>query len=312
MNRPLRFGVQAWTASEAADWSALAQRAEGLGFDSFLIGDHFWEQLAPAPALVAAAMSTTRIRVGTMMLANDFRHPLVLAKDLATVDLLSGGRLEVGIGAGWMTSDYECSGIPMDPASVRIARLEESLGLLDELWSGREVSHQGAHYTLQGATCTPLPLQRPRPPFHVGGGGPRMLEAAARHADIVGISPSLRSGVFGPKSGRDASMAASIERVDLVRRVAAERFSTIELSMMVYVVSDTDDLDRIGRSLTHFGVDPGERHSSPHVWLGSPRDVAARLFRLRETLGVTYWVVQAELMDRAAPVIEIARQREPG
>ncbi|HUG16313.1 MAG TPA: TIGR03621 family F420-dependent LLM class oxidoreductase, partial [Thermomicrobiales bacterium] len=198
---PFRFGVINEETLPAADWIAHVRRVEALGYDTFLIRDHFvpdffGEQLAPLPALMAAAMATTTLRVGTMVLDNDFRHPALLAKEVATIDALSGGRFELGIGAGWLRSEYEQAGISYDRAGVRIDRLEESLAILKGLLRDGASTFSGAHYRTNGLTCYPAAVQRPHPPILIGGGKPRVLRLAGREADIAGIlTTSVGSGV---------------------------------------------------------------------------------------------------------------------
>ena len=300
--RPFRFGVLAWKAEGRAGWQSLARRVEELGYATLLMGDHMWDQFAPVPALLSAADATSRLRVGSLVFGNDYRHPVVLAKELATLDVLSDGRLEAGIGAGWLTADYTSAGLPLDAPGVRIARLADSVALLKELWSGEPVSFAGSHYQVRDLVGTPRPVQQPHPPLFMGGGGRKMLGLAAQHADIVGINPSLRSGVFGQ---RDASMDATAARVEVVRAAAGSRLAEIELSMMCYVAAPADDPVALEPKLRRFGVDMADRLSSPHIWLGGPDEVAERLVSIRAELGVSYWVVQQELFEKTAPVVQL-------
>src|SRR3989441_6566728 len=161
-------------ARSAAHWSEVARRAEALGYDPLLMPDHITDQLAPMPALAAAAAATSTLRIGSFVFANDYRNPVLLAKEAATLDLLSGGRLEFGIGAGWKTRDYEQLGIPYDPPQTRVDRMEEAVGLIKRLWTEEHVTHEGAHYHIRDATALPRPVQRPHPPVMIGGGGPRV------------------------------------------------------------------------------------------------------------------------------------------
>jgi probable F420-dependent oxidoreductase len=193
-DRRFRFGIQLSHAAGPADWAELARKAEDLGYSSLQLPDHFGAQFSPAPALAAAAGATRDLRLGTLVLDNDYRHPVVTAKDMATVDLLSDGRVELGIGAGWMASDYDQSGIGMDPAGVRVDRLAEAVTVLKGLFGPGPFSFEGEHYTIRDLDGQPKPAQDPHPPFVLGGGAPRMLRLAGREADIVGINPALRSG----------------------------------------------------------------------------------------------------------------------
>ena len=178
-------------AASAEAWVASARRAEELGYDILLMPDHLGSQLSPIAALTAAAVATTRLRVGSYVFANDYRHPLVLAREVATLDMLSGGRFELGLGAGWNTTDYRKLGLPYDPPPRSIDRLTEAVPLIKRLLAGETVDHEGAHYRLSGAHVGPAPVQRPRPPLLIGGGGPRMLRLAAREADIVALQPQF-------------------------------------------------------------------------------------------------------------------------
>src|SRR5688500_8697486 len=187
--RPFRFGVQLSSAPSGAEWATLARRAEDLGYSSLFLPDHFGAQLAPVPAMQAAADATTSLKVGCLVFDNDYKHPVVLAKEVATIDVLSGGRVELGIGAGWMNSDYEQSGIQHDRAGVRIDRMEEGIAVMKGLFGEGPCSYEGAHYRVTAMDGLPKPVQRPHPPLLIGGGGKRVLSIAGREADIVGINP---------------------------------------------------------------------------------------------------------------------------
>jgi probable F420-dependent oxidoreductase len=289
-SRPFRFGALVWGAEDRADWCSLARRIEALGYSTLLIGDHMWEQLAPVPAMMAAADATERLRVGALVLANDYHHPVVLAKELATLDVLSDGRLDAGLGAGWFAADYSSAGIPMDSPGTRIDRLEEAVQVMKGLWSGEPFEFSGRHYEVKGLTGSPIPGQRPHPPLFLGGGGPRMLALAARHADFIGMIPALSSGVFG--------------RLRVVREHAGPRLADIELSMTCYVIAAEDDPVALAPQLRRFGIEPDQRHESPQVWLGSPDDVIAQLIETRAALGISYWIVQQDDIEVAAPIVE--------
>jgi probable F420-dependent oxidoreductase len=221
-DRPFRFTVQASSPPDgtAASWTALARRCEDLGYDVLTVADHFDDQLAPMPAVMAAAAATTTLRVGTMVLSNDYRHPVVLAKEAATIDVLSGGRLELGLGAGWMRTDYEQAGIPFAAATERIDRLAEAVAIVKQLLHGDTCDVDGAHYSVHGLRGTPPPIQRPHPPILIGGGGRRLLTLAAREADIVGLSTVMASGTIDAAtvSDRHSRSHRSARRVGARRR----------------------------------------------------------------------------------------------
>ena len=179
-DRRFRFGVQAHRAPDGPAWTELARRAEGLGYSTLLVMDHFGDQLGPVPAMTAAATATAELRVGSLVFDNDYRHPVTLAKDIATVDLLSAGRVEFGVGAGWMRSDYEEAGILLEPAEVRIDRLEEAIAVVKGLWAPGPFSHEGRHYTITNLDGTPKPVQQPHPPVLLGGGEPHARDRRTR------------------------------------------------------------------------------------------------------------------------------------
>jgi len=244
--KPFRFGVIAEQMSTRKTWIAKAQHVEELGYSTLLIRDHFvpdffGNQFAPIAAMMSAADVTTTLCIGTMVIDNDFRHPVMLAKEAATIDLLSGGRLEFGIGAGWLASEYEQSGIPYNPAGVRISRMIESIAILKGLWSGEPVTFQGDHYQTENLTSFPRPAQQPHPPILIGGGSKRILTYAGREADIVSVlTTAVGSGVVVDEPlNRTTEKVA--ERIGWIRDGAGDRFDQIELSMIPAVIV-TDDL----------------------------------------------------------------------
>ncbi len=199
-----RFGVQASTGRSGDEWVEQARRIEGLGYSTLFMPDHFVDtDLAPMVALSFAAAATTTLRIGMLVLGNDHKHPAVAAKEAATLDVLSGGRLEFGLGAGWMTADYRALGLPYDSHGTRIARLAEALTVVKGVWGAGPFDFAGEHYTIAGYDGLPQPRQQPRPPILVGGGGPKVLRLAGREADIVGINPNLRAGAIGVDAALD-------------------------------------------------------------------------------------------------------------
>jgi probable F420-dependent oxidoreductase len=303
--RPFRFGVQLSSAGSAADWAGLAREAESLGYSTLFIPDHFGDQLAPAPALAAAAAATTELRVGSLVLDNDYRHPVITAMDMATVDLLSGGRLELGIGAGWMASDYEQSGITMDDAATRVDRLAEGLTVLKGLFAPGPFSFQGKHYRIAELDGQPRPVQQPHPPFIVGGGGPRVLALAAREADIVGVNPAIRSGRVDRAASHDGAAAVTDRKLGWVREAAGERYADLELQMLLFACVITDDrAGTIEAMAPLFGLSPEDVDDYPHAWVGSVDQIADDLVARRERWDVSYLVVQGpDAMRAAAPVV---------
>jgi probable F420-dependent oxidoreductase len=291
-------------APDAKSWAEAARRIEGLGFSTLFLPDHFTPQLAPVPAMMAAADATTELRVGALVLDNDYKHPVVLAKELATIDVLSEGRLEVGLGAGWMRSDYEQAGIAYDRPGVRIDRFEEGLAIIKGLFAEGAFSHRGEHYTITALDGTPKPLQRPHPPFLIGAGGPRMLSIAAREADIVGVNPSLTSGQVDATTAADATAAAYDRKLATLRAAAGDRFAELELNCLMFFVAQTDDRLGLASNIAPmFGLTPEEVLDVPIALLGSVDEMCDTLEARRERWGLSYFVCQADAVDALAPVV---------
>lgn len=303
-DRRLRFGVQLATAPDGPSWTDQARRLEDLGYSSLFVPDHFEDQLGPIAALTAAAAATRELRVGALVLDNDYRHPVPLAKELATIDLLSAGRLEVGIGAGWMRTDYERSGIAYDPPGVRVDRLEESITVLKGLFGEGPTSFAGEHYQVDALDGLPLPTQRPHPPFLLGGGGRRMLALAAREADIVGINPSLRAGEIGADAAADASAEATDRKVAWVREAAGDRFDDLELNCLCFATLVTDDQAGTAETMGKlFGLDAAAALEVPHALIGNVEQITDQIRARRERWGLSYWVIQGDAVDPFAPVV---------
>lgn len=298
-----RFGVQLERAESSSAWRSLVRKVEGLGYSSVLLPDHFGDQFAPMVALAAAAEATTTLRVGTLVLGNDYRHPVLVAKEAATLDILSEGRLELGVGAGWLTSDYEQSGIELDPPAVRVERLADAIGVMKMLWSGGG-DHQGPHYRLKGATGAPLPHRRPHPLLVVGGGGRKILEVAGRQADIVGINPRLAEGYAGPQSIASLSPHLYDERLQWVRQAAGPRFGDLEIQALTFFVRVVPDRRRVLEETAQlFGMDPAVAGDVPIALVGSVDEIAESLESRRRRWGMSYWVVHEGDVDAFAPVV---------
>ena len=292
-SRPFRFGVVAAVARSADEWLARVRRVEALGYAILVIPDNLRYTLAPIPALSVAAAATTTLRLGTYVLANDLRHPVSLAKEVATLDLLSSGRLELGIGAGRPDSEAEnrMLGLPFDSGAVRVARLAESIALLKALFSGQKPSTAGTYYHSANAEISPLPVQQPHPPLLVAGAGRQMLSLAAREADIIG---------FGLPP--DATEAVVAERIGWVREAAGERFRNLEFNLNLMAVGDQVPRQLAAR-LGLSARDLADRGSVAAL-LGTPDDMCQQLLERRERLGLSYILVSDELMEAFAPVVE--------
>lgn len=304
--RRFRFGIQASRAASRKEWAELARTAESNGFDTLTMPDHFTDQLAPVPALMAAASATKNLRIGALVWDNDYKHPVVLAKELATLDLLSDGRLEIGIGAGWMATDYNQSGIQYDPPGVRIDRFVEGLEIIKKSMTGEKFSFSGKHFVITDYAATPLPAQRPCPPILIGGGGKRVLKLAANLADIVGVNPSLKDGVINAGTISEMSAEAVTQKVDLVRQTAAQRMSQIELNIRTFLVSIRDSAqEAIEGTATMFKVAPELVANSPFALMGPPAKIAEDLLARRDRWGFSYIIVGGEDVNGFAPVIKI-------
>ena len=302
--RPFRFGVMAAKAASGSEWIDTAKKAEDLGYSALLMPDHFGDQLAPVAALSTAAAVTQDLRVGTLVFANDFRHPAVLAKDTATMDLLSDGRLEVGLGAGWMTEDYTWTGIPHDRAGVRIDRMIESIEVLRGLWGEGPYSFDGEHYTISEMNGLPKPVQDGGPPIIVGGGGKRVLSTAARLADIVGVNPNVGEGKIGPEAIASMSADATEEKLGWIRDAAGDRFDDIEISILKFVTIVTDARDAVAEKVAGgMGMDAATLLASPHTLVGSAEQVADELVEQRERWQGAYVTVQSDALETFAPIV---------
>ena len=301
---PFRFGVQASGPADAAGWSEFARKAESLGVSTLTMADHFSDQLAPIAGLMAAAMATSDLRVGALVLCNDYRHPVVVAKEAATIDVLSGGRLELGLGAGWMTTDYAEAGLDLDPAGTRIDRLAEAVGVVKALFAGDAVHHSGEHYRIDGLVGTPAPVQRPHPPLLIGGGGPRVLRLAAREADIVGVNIDLRAGVIDASAGPNATLEATDEKIAWIRDAAGQRVDDIELQIRVHLATVTDDRNGVAAAMAPaLGLTPAAALETPHALVGTTSQIAEQLIARRERWGLSYIGISASSLDEMAPVI---------
>ena len=305
--RKFRFAAQLSKAPDgtARSWAEQARKAEDLGYSTLLMPDHFGDQLAPVPALVAVAAATERLRIGSLVFDNDYRHPLVLAKEAATLDVLSDGRLELGLGAGWMRTDYEQSGIAYDPPSVRVDRFAEGVEVIAGLLaSDGPYSFSGKHYTIQEHTLLPRPVQRARPPLILGGGGRRVLTIAAQWADIVGINVNLRAGTGGPEAAPNATPDATRQKIKWVREAAGDRFEELELNSLIGFAIITDDRKGVIDAMApHFGINPDDAVHVPLALIGTLDEMAEELQWRREEYGISYFSVEAECWEALAPVV---------
>jgi probable F420-dependent oxidoreductase len=284
-----------------AEWREVATRAEDLGYSTLLVADHFGRQLAPMPALVAAAAATRTLRVGTFVLDNDFRHPAVVAKEAATVDVLTDGRLELGIGAGWNAADYEKTGIPFESPGTRVSRLAEAIQIIKAFFSGHSVTFHGKHYDVEGLDAVPAPVQQPRPPIMLGAAGRRMLTLAAKEADILNFPDRPAVGVS--TAGNVGLGLTFVEQMAIVRQAAGDRFSELELSSLCIPrltdqVNETlDGLAAQMRTTRQIVSD------MPGTLVGSIDSIVDKLQANRERFNLSYTVVPGAAINEVAPIV---------
>ncbi len=304
--RPFRFGAQLTTKPTRREWVDQARQLEDLGYSVASMPDHFTDQLAPLPALQSILDATTTLRAGALVFDNDYKHPVVLAKEMATMDVLSDGRVEIGLGAGWMTSDYEQAGIPYDPPGVRIDRFLEGLAVIKGLMGPGRFSFTGDHYTITDYEGLPKPIQAPRPPVLIGGGGKRVLSIAAREADIVGVNGTLHAGVIGAEALATMSEQAVVDKMAIVADAAAAagRVADIELHIRTFFVKVTDDREQALSEMADFvSVDPAMLAASPFALIGNAEQIADDLRERRERFGFSFVTVSAVDIDSFAPVV---------
>ena len=304
MSAPVKFSVSLGQAP-VEELVATAKRAEELGYHSVTMPDHLDDQLAPLIALAAVASATTTIRLLPLVLANDYRHPVVLAKELATLDALSGGRLEAGLGAGWMTTDYEFSGIQLDSPGTRIRRLAESVEIIRSLLAGEAVEVDGEFYSVAGSAGTPAPVQPGGIPLMLAGGKEKMLTLAGEKAAIIGINPGLTAGVIDERAGRDATLARTDQKLEWVRSAAGERFDSLTIQTRIHLAMIADNREAVASEMAPLlGITAEEALASPHALVGTVDQVVDEVQRWRERWGFSYISIDSGVMEDFAPVVE--------
>ena len=316
-HRPFRFAVQSYSASSATQWRDRARRVEELGFSALHLADHILgpgeaiaptfhpvQELAAVPAMAAAAEATQTLRIGSRVFCIDYRHPAVLAKEAATLDLLSDGRLELGLGAGWLENEYEAIGLAFDPAPVRIARLAEVVELVKQHATGDSMNFSGAHVEIRGYSGVPAPVQRPHPPIMIGGGSRRVLELAAREAQIVSFNFNNRTGRLGPEGVKSGTADATRQKVQWVKDAAGERFGDLELEIGAYFVAVGENTDPMRDGMAKaFGLASEEMSRHPHGLFGSVDALCDELERRREEYGIHYITVTDQVAEDFAPIV---------
>ena len=306
-DRRFRFGVQVASAASGPEWAAMARKVEDLGYSTLFMPDHFEDQLAPVPAMMAAADATTTLRVGTLVFDNDYKHPVVLAKECATLDVLTGGRLELGLGAGWMRTDYDAAGMPFDANKVRVDRMEEGLAVLQGLFGEGPFSFEGEHYTITAMDGLPKPLTPGGPPLLIGGGGRRVLGIAARAAQIVGINPAIKGGQVDAQAIGDATPEATDRKSGWLKELAGDRYADLEincLSLATTITATEDEATAVAEGMAGmFGLDPDEGRKVPHAIVGTVDQVVDELEARRARWDMSYVVVQGDALEAFAPVV---------
>jgi probable F420-dependent oxidoreductase len=309
MPRPFRFLADARAIGTLSELTETVRRAEAIGIDTLVVPDHLIPQLAPIPAMAAIAAVSDRLRVGAFVLNNDLRHPAVLAQDLASLDVLSEGRLDVAIGAGWNRPEYEAIGLAFDATPVRQARLAEAVAVLKGCFSDGPFSFNGDHYMITAYDAQPKPVQRPHPPFMIGGGGRATLTLAAHEAQIVGLAPRILPNRAGDPAS--VTIAATAEKIAGVREAAGERFDDLELNVYPSMtgISVTNHPRREAEELSNAlharsGVRVGaeELLESPHIFIGTVDGFVEKFQRLRAELGISSIMVGE--VGELAPVVE--------
>lgn len=301
MTKPFRFAITVGDAADRASLLETIRRAEDTGFAVLAGVDHIGPPLGVLPMLAAAAQLTT-LRLSPMVIANDYRHPVQLARDTATIDVLSGGRFELGLGTGWIKAQYAGAGIPYDAAGTRVARLEEAVAVIKGCWTNEPFAYSGEHYQVD-LVGSPRPLQEPRPPLLIAGSGPRMLRLAGREADIVSITVTRGMSGFDDFPAALAGASRHIEhQLDAIRAGAGEQFEQRELSVMIH-----HHLAGISEAATlaeRTGTLRAEVEDSPHLLIGGTEQMAETLLERRERFGISYVVIRGAHFELMAPVVK--------
>ncbi len=315
--KAFRFGVQSFSASSAKEWTERARRAEALGYSTLHLADHILgpgaalertnhplQELAAVPAMAVAAAVTTTLRVGCRVFCVDYRNPVVLAKEAMTLDLLSDGRLELGLGAGWLQGEYQAIGLDFEPAGRRISRLGDVVAAVKQFATGEPLDVANDTVRWQEFAGRPMPVQSPHPPIMIGGGAPRILRLAGREADIVSLNFNNRSGMIGPDGVMSSTADATRRKVDWIRDGAGERFESIEIEIGAYFTVVSDQAQPIVKQFADmFGLSEEQMREHPHALFGSPEAICEELVRRRELFGISYVTVPDNAMEGFAPVV---------
>jgi probable F420-dependent oxidoreductase len=305
--RLYRFGVVAVKGAPSREhWISRARTIEALGYASLLVADHFAHPFSPSVALQAAADATTGLRVGSYVFDNDFWHPAVLAKEAATLDVLTGGRFELGIGGGWNKHEYEQIGLPFEAPGVRLGRLEESVRILKGLFAEEPLTFAGTHYTIRDLNGLPKPIQRPHPPLFIGGGGKRLLTLAAREAETVGIHYKVNQD--GSIDLEEYTSTALARKVAWVREAAPSRFDQVTFNLLIAHVELTENRKTaIERFLQkndwqHLSIE--QVLDMPYVLIGTREQIVEELLMRREQCQISSVTVFEKDHETFASIVE--------
>jgi len=308
---PFRFGVISEHMSSAEAWATTARQAEQLGYSTLFIRDHFipepfGDQFAPMIALMAAADATRTLRVGSLVLDNDYRHPVVLAKEAATLDVLSNGRFELGLGAGWAKTEYQQAGISFDAPGMRVGRLEEAVQVFKGLFADGPFTFSGVYYTIDQLNGYPKPIQRPHPPILIGAAGKRMLAIAAREANIIGILNSDYSTGIEIDDPLKRTPAAMTEKLEWIRQAAGERFDHLELNMVISPILTSNrrqGAEYCARQHGWNAIRPEDVLEMPSIFIGSVEQISEQMDEWRERYGFSYYIISDADMETFAPIV---------
>lgn len=287
-------------------WITLARKAEDLGYATFSVADHYINEMLPIAALMYVADATSMLRIGSSVFDVNYRHPVLLAKEVAAIDWFSGGRFELGLGAGALRVDYDHVGLPFDPPGVRIQRLAESVSIFKQFFTQDSVTFTGEHYRVTDLPAIPKAAQRPHPPIFIGGGGKKLLTLAAREADIIGVEAKQQDDKGNAVPG-ERTEAALGQKVAMLREVAGERFAALELNYGFRWVMVTEDrqqaAEQHARERAATGVTAEQVLADPYLLIGSIEYMVETLQRRREQFGISYLQVFFQDIDVFAPAV---------
>ena len=317
MTNPFRFGVQSFNAESGSDWKEKVQKAESLGYSAFHLADHIIgpgpalertnhpiQSLAAIPAMAYAAAVTESIKIGCRVFCIDYHDPVVLTKEAMTIDLLSGGRLELGLGAGWLADEYKAIGLEMDSPGERISRLEDIIEGIKAYAAEGPLSISNNTINWQEFDGVPKPVQKPHPPIMIGGGSPRILRLAGREADIVSLNFNNRAGVIGPDGVKSSTAEKTLTKVSWIKEGAGDRFNDIEIEIGAYFTFVMDDAAPVLANFAQmFGLSEDEMSEHPHALFGDVGSICNELERRRDAFGISYVTIGEDAMEAFAPVV---------